>query len=88
MKTITFQYTKKDNKTSDRTLLVLSEPTSNIAGIDLSELSPEQAADFARLYEQMHDAFLIRAKALQASFDLTHSYRQFIPAQMSQVEEV
>lgn len=85
MKTITFEYTKKDGKTSERTLLTVSEPTDKYSGIDVSELSPEQAAEFCKLYTQLHDAFIMRAQTLQAEFDLTHNFRQFLAPQMSKI---
>ena len=88
MKTITFDYAKKDGSKSERTLLALTQPTDKYSGIDVSELSPVQAEEFIKLYTQLHDAFIMRAKALQADFDLTHSFRQFLPSGMSNVTEI
>jgi len=91
MKTITFNYTKKDGSTSERTLLVSVEPkpaTDKYAGIDLSELSPEDGSEFSVRYEEMHNKYLNDVKELQAEFDLKHNYRQFLESGMSDVIEI
>lgn len=89
MKTITFDYVKKDGSTSDRTLLALVTPGKNMyAGIDISDLDPVEGAEFIGRYEELHNKFLQEAKSLQAEFDLTHNYRQFIVEQMSNITEI
>jgi hypothetical protein len=90
MKTITFNYTKKDGSTSERTLLVVTEPKTVAywAGIDLSEISPEDGSEFAARYEELHQKYLNDVKELQAEFDLKHSYRQFLESGMSDVIEI
>jgi len=91
MKTITFNYTKKDGSTSERTLLVSVEPkpaTDKYAGIDLSELSPEDGSEFAARSNLLLDKYLEGMKELQAEFDLKHNYRQFLESGMSDVIEI
>lgn len=89
MKTITFNYTKKDGSTSERTLLALVTPGGDkYAGIDLSELSPEQAAEFAQLAAQLHDAYIMKLQALQADFNLRFDYKQFLVSGMSNITEI
>lgn len=91
MKTITFDYTKKDGSTSERTLAVMVEPKEAVdkyAGIDLSGISPEEGAEFVSLATQLYDAYLARLQTLQNDFDLKHSYRQFLASGMRNITEI
>jgi hypothetical protein len=91
MKTITFDYTKKDGSTSERTLLAITEPhpaTDKYAGIDISELTPEDGAEFVTRYENLYEKYLSETKELQAEFDVKHNYRQFFADSMSNVIEI
>jgi len=89
MKTITFDYTKKDGSTSERTLLVMVSPGGDkYAGVDVSELSPVQAAEFVKSAELIHEHYLNALKGLQEEFDLKHSYRQFLVSGMSNIIEI
>jgi hypothetical protein len=91
MKTITFNYTKKDGSTSERTLLAITEPhpaTDKYAGIDITELSPEDGAKFVSKYEQLYEEYLEATRELQAQYDVKHSYRQFFASGMSDVIEI
>jgi hypothetical protein len=91
MKFITFDYTKKDGSTSERTLLALVEPhpaTDKYAGIDLSELAPEKALEFVNKYDQLYEEYLEATRQLQVQYDVKHNYRQFFEAGMSNVIEI
>lgn len=91
MKTITFDYTKKDGSVSERTMLVLVEPhkaTDKYAGIDISEIGPDEGAEFVSRYEMLHEKYLEEVKQLQAEFDVKHNYRQFFESGMSNIIEV
>lgn len=89
MKTITFNYTKKDGSSSERTLLAMVTPGgSTYAGIDVSELSPVQAAEFMKGAQRIHEHYLDALKSLQAEFDLKHSYRQFLVSGMENITEI
>lgn len=89
MKTITFNYTKKDGSTSERTLVTMVTPGGDkYAGIDVSELSPEEGAEFAKLAQQLHDSYILKLQALQADFDLRFNYKQFLVSGMSNITEI
>lgn len=91
MKTITFNYTKKDGSTSERTLLVTAEPkpaTDKYAGIDLSEISPEDASAFVLRYEDLYNEYLQNLDDLKEQFDLKYNYRQFFADNMTDVIEI
>ena len=88
MKSLTFKYTKKDGSTSERTLLAMITPSDKYAGIDVSELSADEAAEFMARAQTMHDEFIEDLQALQEEFDLKHSYRQFFATGMSEIVEI
>ncbi len=89
MKTITFNYTKKDNSVSERTLLVMTAPGGDkYAGIDLSEIEPAKAAQFARDVEELHNKYLADVRTLQIANDLKFAYKQFLVSGMSDVTEI
>lgn len=77
MKPLTFTYTKSDKSQSERTLLALTYPTDKYAGIDITMLEPNEAAEFVKRATQLHDAYVMNLQRLQAEFDLKHNYRQF-----------
>ena len=91
MKTLTFNYTKKDGSTSERTLLVLAEPkpaSDKYSGIDITDLDPDMGSEFVTRYESIHEAYLESLKKLQAEFDVKHNFRQFFESGMSDVIEI
>jgi hypothetical protein len=88
MKTITFKYTKKAGPVSERTLLVMIAPSDKYAGIDLSEISPEEAAAFVQEAEELNLKYISAMQALQAEFDLKHAYRQFLVSGMSEITQI
>ena len=89
MKTITFNYTKKDGSTSERTLLVMVSPGGDkYAGIDMSDVDPDTAAQFANEAEEAHDGYIALMQEIQARYDLKHNYRQFLESGMNNVTEI
>lgn len=88
MKLITFTYTKANGEVSERTLLACVQPGNKFAGIDLSDISPEDASSFSYAYQALHDDFLLKLDALKEKYDLKHNYRQFIEGRMSNVTEI
>jgi hypothetical protein len=91
MKTITFNYTKKDGSSSERTLVAFIEPheaTDKYAGIDISSLDPETGSEFAARLHNLHQKYLDEIEDLKAEFDLKHNYRQFLVSGMTDVIEI
>jgi hypothetical protein len=90
MKTITFDYTAKTGDVSQRTLLVVKEPYTMYAGIDVSDkyIDIESAMGFVEEVNKLHDDYLASLTLLQAKYDLVHNYRQFLPGGMSNIIEV
>lgn len=90
MKLKTFVYEDLKGKISNRTVLVVQEPTSKLSGIDVTDSNDEAIVCFALAYETARQAFLAEVAALQDQYDLVHRYRQFFETKMDGVitEEV
>lgn len=88
MKTLTFKYTKADGSVSERTLLAQGFPSDKYSGVDMTMMEPQDAANFAKLATQLHDAFIMSLRQLQADFDVKHNYRQFLASGVSELSEV
>ena len=91
MKLVSFKYTKpKDGSVSERLLLAMSEPgTSNkYAGIDLSELDPNDATNFVKEVVDAHNNYLELVREIQARYDLKFAYKQFLEAGVSELVEI
>ena len=86
-KILTFNYTDSKGKKSLRTILVSSEPTDKVSGIDLSELEEVDQVNFALDYKVIHDEYIEKLEKLQGSYDCKFKYRQFFPAKMEDTTE-
>ena len=80
-----FTYTKANGEVSKRALVVTQEPRTNIAGFDVTNMEYEYCADFTSEYKDLLYKHTTELAELTARYDLTHNYRQFIPANMSEV---
>ena len=85
MKTITFTYTKDDGSTSKRVLVVSNEPTKNVSGTDISELSVVDQGNYIQAVKDLKEAYLESLKQINDIFDIANNYRQFKPTGMSDV---
>ena len=85
MKIKEFTYTKANGDMSQRTLVELVTPTDSIEGIDVSELDMDSYAEFIQQLKLLEDEIYARRMALYADFDLSKSYRKFIPSRMTNV---
>jgi hypothetical protein len=85
MKTITFNYQKKDGSKSERTLITMVEPGNKYAGIDISELDPIDAAKFAKELSYLYKEHLFNVRELQDEFDLKFAYKNFLSDGMSEI---
>ena len=85
MKLMEFTYTKKDKSVSQRALLVTSEPQSNYMGIDVSDVDVNDLPEIAHLMSKAKEEYLSKLAEIFAGFDIKHNYRQFIPANMTNV---
>lgn len=90
MKLKEFTYKDRNGKITNRTVLVVEEPSDKMSAIDVSEQSDETIINFAIAYETARQTFLAQVKTLEKQYDLTHRFRQFFPDHMNNVvtEEV
>lgn len=88
MKTITFTYTKKDGSISSRTLLAQVTPGDKYAGIDISDMDPNEAQNFVSDMHFEYGEYLTIVAKRVAAYDLKHNYRQFLASGMSNIEEI
>lgn len=77
MKLAKFTYTDVKGKTKERLVLVISEPSDKLKGIDMSEVSPDDMIDFSNEYAAIQQTFHATLEALKAEYDLKHNFRQF-----------
>lgn len=85
MKLQEFTYTKADGTISQRAIIVTSEPTKNISGYDVTQLSESEFAEFVEAYRVLKDRQLQETMELLSKFELNNSYRNFIPERMSNI---
>jgi hypothetical protein len=85
MKLTEFTYTKENGDVSERALLVTQQPRTNIAGFDVTKMPESDFAAFITEYETLTERHMAELAEVTAKYDLTHNYRQFIPARMSEV---
>ena len=85
MKTITFDYTKADGKTSKRVLVVTKDPSIFVHGQDITELSMEDQALYIQALNTAHEEYVQRIEAINEEFDMRFKYRQFDPSRMENI---
>ena len=90
MKLKTFVYEDLKGNITNRTVLVVQEPTTKLSGIDVTSETDETIVSFAISYETARQAFLAQVAALETQYDLKHRFRQFFETKMDGVvtEEV
>lgn len=85
MKFVEFTYTKPDGSTSKRALIPLVSPSEYIEGIDVTQLSESDFADFCREFSALKVDHHNQVMEKLAQYDLRHNYRKFNPKQMTDV---
>ena len=86
MKIAKFTYQDLKGKVTEREVLVVSEPTNKVSGIDISELGPDEQQEFAEAYQQLLNTFVAEVNALKAAWDVKHNYRQFLADKITNLE--
>lgn len=86
MKIVSFTYQKANGDVSNRNLAVTGEPNKFIEGIDITQLSDDELAEFTVAYGDLLDRFKQDQQELLLMFDLKHNYRRFHPEQMFNIE--
>lgn len=87
MKALAFNYLKNPDQVSERALLVLKTYCDYYEGIDISELSAEDAVAVANAAKAIYDSYRLHIAQLVEAFDLKYNYRRFIPSKMENISE-
>jgi len=82
MKLLEFIYTKSDGSKSDRAVIELVQPSKYVEGIDVTQMSEAEFAEFTQKFGELKQAQHNQTMYLLEQFDLKHNYRRFIPEQM------
>lgn len=85
MKIKEFTYTKANGDRSRRTLIELVSPCDSYEGVDVSELSDDDFAEFVKQLNDLESMISEMRNNLYARFDLKHNYRRFSPQRMTDV---
>lgn len=79
-----FNYTKSTGESKPRVILVMQEPKEFLEGIDLSDMTQDEYADFVSAYSKAYEAWQLQSQMIINEFELKHSYRRFKPAGVTQ----
>lgn len=85
MKLITFTYTKADGKVSEREVIEISQPSTLLSGLDVTEMYSGDFAEFANDYKELLDEQNRQRMELMQVYALKHAFRQFKPEGMTNV---
>ncbi len=90
MKILDFNYIDSKNKASNRHVVVLADVHDKIFGIDYTELSHEDSAEFLCDLAMLVELHKHQQELLLKQYDIANKYRRFIPDRMSNIimEEV
>ncbi len=86
MKIMEFTYTKPNGDSKKRAIMLLQEPQKFFEGIDISDLSEDEFADFVNEYSQAYDKWREMSQTIVTKHDLKHNYRRFSPEGISQAK--
>lgn len=86
MKVIAFSYTDSKGKQTNRQVMVVSEPTKNVAAIDLEGLSDASIQGFVTSYNKLYDEFMAKVAELKSEWpDCEFKFRNFKSDNMENV---
>lgn len=72
-----FTYTKENGDVSDRVVVLLSQPSNNMLGIDITHLDEEESDNFIEEFKELKLAQRAQEAELLDKHDLKHNYRSF-----------
>jgi hypothetical protein len=85
MKLVEFAYKKADGTVSERAVIEMIKPSTHFEGLDVSGLDEDAFSQFVSNYRDLKNRQQQEFQALLAQHDLTHNYRRFTPANMTNV---
>jgi len=85
VKLVEFTYKKASGDVSNRAVVEVVQPSAHFEGVDVSHLDADSFASFVCDYKQLKNAQHQAMAELMSKHDLTHNYRRFTPANMTNV---
>jgi hypothetical protein len=86
MSIVSFEYPKKHTGIyQPRVLAVISMPSDSYFGVDIGELDPENQGLFTAKLHSIQESKSKEIEELMLEFDLKHSYRNFLEANMRNI---
>lgn len=77
-----FEYTDASGKRTNRSIVVLSDVSDKVLGIDYGDLDGETAMEFLKDMNEMFQAQKEELDCLLHHYDLENKYRRFFPENM------
>lgn len=87
MNIISFTYTKKDGKKSERVISPIIIPNKMYEGTDISELNVDDQVLYCQQLGKLNDEYRERIERLNCRFDIENRYRRFDPSKMTEIIE-
>lgn len=78
-----FTYAKPNGNISPREVIITSKPSTNFAGYDVTSLPDLDFANMVSELNALQDKHKTELLLLMQKYDLTQSYRQFVPDRMT-----
>jgi predicted transcriptional regulator YdeE len=85
VKLVEFNYTKANGTAGVRAVVEVSQPSNYFEGIDVTQMPEDEFAEFTREYRDLLEQQYNAKMSVMQKYDLTHSYRRFIPEKMTDV---
>ena len=83
-----FKYTKANGDVSRRDVLVITNPSNMLRGMDITELSDEDQVTLASEVSKAYDEFLQKTAEIYEAFDVKRNFRQFDILKMTETTSV
>lgn len=83
-----FKYTKANGDVSNRDVLVITNPSNMVRGIDITELPDEDQVQLASDVSKAYDEFLKKTAEIYEHYDVRRNFRQFDVLKMTDVESI
>lgn len=83
-----FKYTKANGDVSRRDVLVITNPSNMLRGMDITELSDEAQVELANEVSKAYDEFLQKTAEIYEAFDVRRNFRQFDILKMTETNSI
>lgn len=84
-KLVEFMYTKANGAQSQRAVIEVQTPNKFVEGIDVTQLSEHDFAQFCAEYGELKRKQYLETMQVIEKFDLKQNYRRFDPSKMTNI---